>query len=188
MTYQFVKFPKIPRLCHDYVVTEKLDGTNAAVWVGEDGEIRCQSRNREITVDADNHGFAAWCHDNRDGLVGALKPGYHFGEWWGQGINRGYGLKERRFSLFNVSLANMPYDEQYVAHVIGEPPMVGPCHVVPVFAWGSDFGVFDPEGTTSFLSGFGSVAAPGFQRPEGWVVWHQRANQYFKHPFDKEGR
>ena len=31
-----------------------------------------------------------------------LVPGRHFGEWWGSGIQRGYGLDEKTFSLFNA--------------------------------------------------------------------------------------
>jgi len=38
----------------------KLDGTNASVWVDEDGLLCCGSRNRELSADADNHGFFTW--------------------------------------------------------------------------------------------------------------------------------
>lgn len=42
--------------CH---VFPKIDGTNASVWWGGDG-IRCGSRNRQLSLDADNAGFMAW--------------------------------------------------------------------------------------------------------------------------------
>ena len=186
MTYpEFVPFPKIPRLCHDYVVTEKIDGTNACVLITDDGEVYAQSRNRFITPQDDNYGFALWVEQNRDGLLEVLKPGRHFGEWWGVSIARGYGLHERRFSLFNVSLANIGYDEQYEMHIAGTPPKVGPCHVVPPIGWGTNFGQFDAFAMEDWLRQTGSVAAPGFTNPEGYMVWHQRADQYFKHPFGK---
>ena len=30
-----------------------------------------------------------------------FRPGRHFGEWYGRGIQRGHGLQDRRFALFN---------------------------------------------------------------------------------------
>jgi hypothetical protein len=62
------------------------------------------SRSQYITPERDNHGFARWVQDDADELW-ALGEGRHFGEWWGSGIQRGYGLQkgEKRFSLFNVA-------------------------------------------------------------------------------------
>lgn len=185
MSIEFKAFPKIPRLRHNYVVTEKIDGTNACVIITDDGQVAAQSRSRLITPEDDNYGFALWTQQNADALREVLKPGYHFGEWWGVGINRNYGLHERRFSLFNVFLANVGYDEQYEMHFDGHGPMVGPCHVVPVIGWGSDFGIFDAEAMEDWMKKVGSVAARHYMNPEGFMVWHQRANQYFKHPFGK---
>ncbi len=60
------------------------------------------SRTRWITAQDDNHGFARWVEGNKQELL-KLGAGRHFGEWWGSGIQRGYGLQkgEKRFSLFN---------------------------------------------------------------------------------------
>ena len=33
----FQDFPKMARLSRDIIVTEKIDGTNAQVYIGEDG-------------------------------------------------------------------------------------------------------------------------------------------------------
>ena len=41
-------------------ITAKLDGTNASVWADEDGRMHYGSRKREISVEDDNAGFAAW--------------------------------------------------------------------------------------------------------------------------------
>src|SRR5690606_32927913 len=98
---EFVDFPKMARWSRDVIVTEKIDGTNAQVCIGEDGSIRAGSRTRWITPEADNFGFARWVEENKEELL-KLGPGRHFGEWWGKGIQRGYGVADRRFSLFNA--------------------------------------------------------------------------------------
>ena len=168
----FVEFPKIPRLSRRCVVTEKIDGTNACIFIGEDGEFLVGSRTRWITPENDNHGFARWAYEHKDELLG-LGPGRHFGEWWGQGIQRGYGLKEKRFSLFNVSR----WGDDAVRPAC--------CHVVPVLFRGL-FDSYAVERCIEKLVEQGSVAAPGFMRPEGVVVYHVAANRYFKKTIEKD--
>lgn len=99
----FEEFQKIPRLKRGCVITEKIDGTNAQVYISDEGIIQFGSRSRYITPADDNYGFARWAEAHKDELI-KLGPGRHFGEWWGSGIQRGYGLKngDKRFSLFNV--------------------------------------------------------------------------------------
>jgi len=165
---EFKEFSKIARLSRDCVITEKLDGTNASVYIGEDGEFLTGSRNRWITPEGDNFGFSRWAHEHKDELL-LLGPGHHFGEWWGSGVQRGYGLPkgEKRFSLFNTAR--------------WEDDAARPkcCHVVPVLYRG----VFDSYQVTFALSKLavhGSVASPGFMRPEGVIIWHEAARQLFK--------
>jgi len=98
---EFKEFPKMARMSRDVIISEKIDGTNAQILITPDGDLFTGSRTRWITPADDNHGFARWAEGNRDELL-KLGPGRHFGEWWGQGIQRGYGLKEKRLSLFNV--------------------------------------------------------------------------------------
>lgn len=165
---EFEPFPKIPRLNRGMVVTEKIDGTNAAVIITEDGEVGAQSRKRLITPDADNYGFARWVHDNAESLAATLGPGRHFGEWWGAGIQRRYGLSEKRFSLFNTS--------RWSAADLAAVPQLG---VVPVLAAGN----FNHDTITEsvrVLGEEGSAAAPGFMDPEGVVVFLSAARQFFK--------
>ena len=106
---QFIGFPKISRLNRGIIVSEKLNGTNAQIEVGADGTeiVSVGSRNRHITPEADHFGFARFVNENRAELL-RLGPGRHYGEWWGSGIQSGYGLKkgEKRFSLFNISRWN----------------------------------------------------------------------------------
>lgn len=65
----FVKYPHIERLGTDEVegvlegkvyVFPKIDGTNASVWLNEDGTIGTGSRKRVVTPEDDNQGFAAY--------------------------------------------------------------------------------------------------------------------------------
>jgi hypothetical protein len=168
---EFVEFRKIPRLHREVIVTEKIDGTNGQVWVSEDGaEIKAGSRNRWITPEDDNFGFAAWVQKNRDELL-QLGPGRHYGEWWGAGVGRRYGLTEKRFSLFNVNR----WGEQRPAC----------CHVVPVL-WRGMFDTNAIEDALLDLASKGSVAAPGFMRPEGIIVYHVAANLMFKRTIEKD--
>lgn len=169
----FKEFSKIPRWSRDIIITEKIDGTNASVFIGEDGTFLTGSRTRWITPEDDNYGFAKWAQTNKEELL-KLGPGHHFGEWWGNGINRGYGVKEKRFSLFNVS--------RWTDDAV-RPEC---CEVVPM--------VFGPlpncdrnvEMALSYLSAVGSFAAPGWLSPEGIVIFHVAANQLFKKTLFKD--
>jgi hypothetical protein len=162
----FEPFPKIRRLRRETVITEKIDGTNAAVGITEDGRVYAQSRKRIITVDVDNHGFARWVSEHADGLRDELGPGLHFGEWWGLGIQRGYGLDEKRFSLFNTIRWR------------GKPLTV--CHVVPVLAHVDAYSDDAVEEALAKLRRVGRYAAPGYDNPEGIVVFHRASNTPFK--------
>ena len=191
---EFVEFRKIPRLNREIIVTEKIDGTNAQVSIRHASEddfevgidtyvevndiqayMRAGSRNRWLNQSSsgDNFGFAKWVSSHSE-MLANLGFGDHYGEWWGVGIQRGYGLTEKRFSLFNTSrwsLDTVPYC----------------CHVVPVLYqgpwvdWGaSEYGDFAPDNALTTLRYGGSLAAPGFMKPEGIIVYHTAGNLYFK--------
>lgn len=179
---EFRPFPKIARLSRDIVITEKVDGTNASIYIDEEGTFLTGCRTRWITPEDDNHGFSRWAHEHKDELL-ALGPGRHFGEWWGRGINRGYGLSEKRFSLFNVSR----WIEFSQIGLVdgGQTTAPAGCYVVPVLYQGE----FDTEvirQKLEHLRNNGSHAAPGFKNPEGIVVFHTAANLCFKKTIDKD--
>lgn len=174
---EFREFASIARLSREMVVTEKLDGTNAQVFVGEDGTIRAGSRNRWLTVENDNFGFARWVAEHADELR-ALGPGRHYGEWWGSGIQRRYGLEEKRFSLFNTGRWT---GDRYQGHRCVEAPV---CHVVPVLAR-TAFDTGHIDHVLDCLATMGSEAAPGFMKPEGIVVFHVASGALFKKTLDK---
>jgi len=162
----FVDFPKMARLSREIVITEKIDGTNAQIFIGEDGTIKTGSRTRWITPDNDNAGFAKWVQDNEEELL-KLGPGRHFGEWWGKGIQRNYAQVIKRFSLFNTT------------RWTDDPNLPVCCGVVPELYRGM-FCTNVIKGCIHKLEKEGSVAAPGFMDPEGIVVWHTAANIGFK--------
>lgn len=199
---EFKPWPKIPRFSRDIIVTEKLDGTNAqvsifpvntfadsttgAIGVFDGNVVFAGSRNRWVQPGNDNYGFAAWVQANVMDLLN-LGPGSHFGEWWGNGIQRGYGLSKKRFSLFNASRWKESFLGKGVFEVIkatdDEPTFSrsGPscCSVVPVLYEGP----FDQEKIEEqilLLKGQGSVAAPAFMDPEGLIVFHTASGQMFK--------
>jgi hypothetical protein len=163
MEVTFEGFPKIARLFRDCVITEKLDGTNAQVIVTEDGTVAAGSRNRLIAPGkaTDNMDFAAWVEEHKDELL-RLGPGRHYGEWWGRGIQRGYGMTERVFSLFNSTRWALSERER--------PPAC--CRVVPVIYSGR-FSTLVVDNAIDRLWREGSLASPGFMKPEGVVVWHE---------------
>jgi hypothetical protein len=169
---EFAEFPKMPRLSREVLITEKIDGTNAQIAITEDGQMFVGSRTRWITPEMDNHGFARWAYEHRDELL-RLGPGRHFGEWWGSGIQRGYGLErgEKRFSLFNVSRWS---DERPAC-----------CHVVPVLYRGP-FRTDAADDAIELLRSQGSAAAPGFMKPEGIVLFHLAGNVGFKRTIEKD--
>jgi hypothetical protein len=212
MSIEFQPWPKIARLNREIVITEKIDGTNAAVVIEQfdassrdwsfapdadngplvhasvDGKagivtrVFAQSRTRFITPEDDNHGFAKWVQDNANELVHILGVGTHFGEWWGSGIQRGYGLPkgEKRFSLFNVgrwgTLATA-LDPQHTRPTNFES--IPGLHLVPELYRGR-FSEYEIQMQLAALERNGSEAAPGFMNPEGIIVWHEAARTSFK--------
>lgn len=189
---EFTEFEKISRLNRGVIVTEKIDGTNGQVHIRPLGEgdslemgydtqidvagvrcaIRAGSRNRWVLHlgSDDNNGFGRWVHANAHELA-ALGTGSHFGEWWGQGIQRKYGLTEKRWSMFNVGRWN-------------EANMPKCCHVVPTIMEGVGFdAVYE---SIALLAQSGSFAAPGFMKPEGVVAFHTHSRTLFKMTIEKD--
>lgn len=171
----FLPFPKIARLSREMVITEKIDGTNASVYIPDSGDqIFAASRSRWITPEDDNHGFARWVAAHKDELL-RLGPGHHFGEWWGSGIQRKYGLVngEKRFSLFAVH------------RWTDDAARPSCCSVVPTLYTG----IFSTEVISTQierLRTLGSVAAPGFMNPEGIIIYHTASKTMFKKTLDKD--
>jgi hypothetical protein len=211
MQPEFKPFPKMPRLSRECIITEKIDGTNASILITEIAEERAGmipvhkevaiigrlaiyvgSRTRWITPDDDNFGFAAWVFKNAEAIAN-LGVGHHFGEWWGSGIQRGYGLTngEKRFSLFNVARwtlhgtepQQIPTADPRIMKMQDVLPAC--CGLVPVLYQG----MFDTEIAEDMIWRLrveGSKAAPGYKNPEGIVVFHVAGNFGFKKTIEKD--
>lgn len=163
----FVPFQKIGRLSRSVVVTEKIDGTNAQIYIDDlSTTIRAGSRNQWIDPTKDNYGFARWVEENKQELM-KLGPGTHYGEWWGAGIQRRYNMTEKRFSLFNVKR--------------WADPLVRPacCHVVPLL-WEGNWDTLNVGELMTNFARTGSQASPGFMDPEGIVIYHTATKSLFK--------
>lgn len=181
VTPEFREFASIPRLSRDMIVTEKIDGTNGVVLVQDDGTVVAGSRSRWIVPLADNFGFAAWVQAHEDDLRAGLGVGTHYGEWWGSGIQRGYGLTkgEKRFSLFNVARWH-----EDGAKFEGRPAC---CGVVPILYRGP-FATDQVDAILNGLAHDGSAASPGFMKPEGVVVFHVAGNLMFKKTIERDSQ
>lgn len=189
---EFVEFPKMPRLRRECVITEKIDGTNACIRITEDGQFLTGSRTRWITPADDNYGFAKWAESNRDQLM-TLGVGTHFGEWWGSGCQRGYGLAkgEKRWSLFNV--IRWCLSDQEPQRIATADPRIEKyqerlpecCNLVPVLFRGL-FDTARVDEALAELRANGSKASPGFMRPEGVVCYHIAGNFGFKTTLERD--
>lgn len=94
----------------------------------------------------------------------------------GNGIQRGYDLKEKRFSLFNT-------------HKWSDPE-VRPkcCHVVPVLEKFETFNTDFIDTALDELAQVGSVAAPGYMNPEGIVIMHKASGHLYKKTIKDDGK
>lgn len=192
---EFKAWPSIPRMSKERaIVTEKLDGSNSAVrirpWSEEldftdavtvgtfsDGityGVWAQSRKRLLqpVKEKDNFGFARWVYDNATELVDILGSGDHYGEWWGSGIQRGYGLSEKRFSLFNAPrwMELIKSDKATT-----EIPNL---YTVPLLFTGQFYDLNVGELRKDLIDN-GSKAVTGF-RSEGMVVYLREVNASYK--------
>lgn len=151
---EFKGFHKISRYSRECIITEKIDGTNGLIYIDENNNIYAGSKNRwlwgstQSEIHTDNNGFAKWVKENQEELL-KLGKGYHYGEFWGKGIQRNYGLKEKRFSLFNV---NKWSDENV------RPKC---CHVVSIIYNNTIFTTENIEKALNYLKEVGSLAVAG---------------------------
>jgi len=173
METEYPAYRPIPRLMRDVRVTEKIDGTNGLIYIHEKGYLEgVGSRNRWLTDAQDNYGFRRWVLRNETDLL-KLGPGHHYGEWYGSGIQRGYGLHEKRFMLFRKPEVKPDCCE--VATVLYE----GPLYNCPTW-----------DSITQRLSLRGSFHVSGWPAPEGIVIeWpFAKGRPQFKITLEGDGR
>lgn len=112
--------------------TVKLHGTNAGICRPVNGgvnDIYYQSRERVITPEQDNAGFAMWAYGNREvfnDLFDAIAATHSdkddiiqiFGEWAGGNIQKGVGLNqlEKSFFVFGVRVSKDSSSNDWFFH------------------------------------------------------------------------
>ena len=184
---RFEAFEKMARMKRECTITEKVDGTNAQILFNEDGELLVGSRKREIWPEGtegkpkgcDNVAFAKWVYENRTALFEFLGQGRHFGEWCGGKIQRGYGMVERKFLLFNSGRFGEGKQE------IPEDLTNAGLGVVPVLFKGV-FTTDTVDKVMTDLKNTGSHVGEGFMNPEGVVVYHHALRKSFKITYEHD--
>ena len=113
---EFQKYQHIERLGTSEVqdielgecyIFPKIDGTNASVWLNENGEIQAGSRKRHLSLDNDNAGFYKWAKDQSNLLQYLKENPTHrlFGEWLVPHSLKTYKENSwRKFYVFDVSI------------------------------------------------------------------------------------
>lgn len=200
---EFEKFGSLTRFSQGWTITEKIDGSNGQIAIldlskwDEDGYIgphptelavasrgdlliMAGSRNKwlDTTKQGDHMGFAKFVEANAEELIEKLGEGRHYGEWYGGKIQRGYGLKEKRFALFN---AHRWSDDAVRPEC---------CEVVHSFTLDEYFDCpnIAAAGVMALLKIEGSFQVPGFMNPEGVVMFHRPSQTSFKKTFDYDER
>lgn len=123
---EYMRYQHIERYGNDEVdginigtcyVFPKIDGTNASVWLGDDGQIKAGSRTRELSHESDNAGFYAYVQTSEK-LLGFFSkyPGVRlYGEWLVPHSLKTYEDSAwRKFYIFDTCREDgilIPYDE-----------------------------------------------------------------------------
>lgn len=104
---------KLPTIT--FTGTVKLHGTNAAIGYSKQDGLWCQSRERILSVEKDNAGFAFWVESKKEFLTKVFEDIiegdetlYVYGEWAGKGVQKGVGIAEldKCFYLFSLYREN----------------------------------------------------------------------------------
>lgn len=184
----YPSFPSIERLENLHcVITEKIDGTNGLIeyWIDSNPnhfpycQVRFGSRNRYITTTDDNSGFANFFFSHKSRIleiIGNLEepPTQSiriYGEWFGKGIQRGYGLDQKYF---------MPFSSFWAEKMIeaGIPNIKE-----PAILYTGKFIEAEVDHQMGILKFDGSHVVPGYRNPEGIVIYFSHYNFRLKQTF-----
>jgi hypothetical protein len=133
-----------------------------------------QSRKRIIQpgADRDNFGFAGWVMERELEIAEKLGEGYHYGEWYGVGIQKNpHRLDNRSFALFN---SNRWRDGRQ------ERPDGVDC--VPVLFEGE----WTPTIIDETMEQLVDRAISAQYKAEGIVVWYSKTRRFEKYTFNNE--
>lgn len=130
---EFKKYQHLERFGNDEVegielgklyIFPKLDGTNAQVWLDDEGDIKAGSRNRELTLEKDNAGFYKFVLENENIKRYLEKHPTHrlYGEFLVPHSLKTYREDAwRRFYIFDVCLDKEDGSVEYIPYDIYKP-------------------------------------------------------------------
>ena len=218
---QFKSWGSTPRFHKGLHITEKIDGTNAGVsvqgvsWgvvhtppadailvnstkldVNGIPEcsylVRAQSRKRIITPDNDNFGFAKWVWENAEGLANLLGFGYHYGEWYGEGIQKNpLAVQGRRWALFNTwhwtrkenldRLVDADIPGLTLVPVLHDEQRDGPADFTTIPDIMEELALYGSkaDGAAMVKEGY-DWENDRYAEPEGIIVWQRETRQRYK--------
>jgi hypothetical protein len=152
-----------------YCITlEELDGILHGLYAGSRSRWIAPEGTEGLAKGCDNFAFAQFVGNNVDELA-KLGTGRHFGEWYGRGIQRNYGLENKRFALFNTA--------RWGKHNPNTPAC---CEVTTKIEG------LVPDEAIELLRTKGSQHVPGWPTPEGIVIYHSASRTLFKQTLEKD--
>ena len=202
-TASYPSFSSIERLENIYcVISEKIDGTNGLIEIQNKANnsntgsmiVKFGSRNRYISFSDDNAGFANFFRHyekkfknmakeiiassyNEDSQTDEIPtenyPLRIYGEWFGKGIQRGYGLDDKYF---------MPFSSFYAEHMIkaGIPNIM-----MPNIMYTGKFSLEVVDNCMNCLtSGSFHNLITNYDNPEGIVIYFPKYNFRLKQTFE----
>lgn len=130
---QFKKYQHIERFDNPNVkdieigeclIFPKIDGSNGQVYLGDDGNIKAGSRNRELTLENDNLGFFEYVLNNNN-----IKEYIHshpthrlYGEWLVPHSLKTYRNDAwKKFYIFDICIDKENGDVEYIPYDIYKP-------------------------------------------------------------------
>jgi hypothetical protein len=130
---EFLKYQHIERFGNDEVdgiefgdcfIFPKVDGTNASVWLDDEGNLKAGSRNRTLTLENDNAGFYAHVLSN-DKIKNYLKkhPTHRlYGEWLVPHTIKTYREDAwRKLYIFDITIDKDEENIEYIPYDIYKP-------------------------------------------------------------------
>ena len=124
--------PNAPKPTLTFTGTVKLHGTNAAVVYSKEHGLYAQSRERVLSIESDNAGFAFYVESNRKYFENQLSKicemyDYHvaviYGEWAGGNIQKGVGICNQEKSFYPFLLKYFNEKGEEIEHFLPAAPV-----------------------------------------------------------------
>jgi len=196
---KFQKFDKIPRLSRDIIISEKIDGTNAQIFIISRSDLALYGAEENDPDFAKERSFVSnYCLFEKDDVYVFAGSRKRWLDCSSKGDNFGFAkwVKENAEELLKLGegkhfgewygqgiQSNYGLDEKrFALFNVGkwnDETKPDCCEVVPVLYEG----MFDTtmiETVLYCLERDGSKAVSGFMKPEGIIIYHQASGKLFK--------